>query len=90
MNRFPPKEKVHIGEIGFEVKDWVVYDPLDDERMRIKHVSFNVRKGEVVGIAGLMGAGRTELVMSLFGRAYGKNQRHNPERREEARTEIRA
>ncbi|NLG88258.1 MAG: ATP-binding cassette domain-containing protein [Clostridiaceae bacterium] len=72
VNRFPPKEKAHIGEVGFEVKDWVVYDPLDDERMRIKHVSFNVRKGEIVGIAGLMGAGRTELVMSLFGRAYGK------------------
>jgi ABC-type branched-subunit amino acid transport system ATPase component len=72
VNRFPPREKVNIGEIGFEVKDWVVYDPLDDDRMRIKNVSFNVRKGEVVGIAGLMGAGRTELVMSLFGRAYGK------------------
>lgn len=72
VNRFPPREKACIGEVGFEVKNWVVYDPLDDERMRIKNVSFYVRKGEIVGIAGLIGAGRTELVMSIFGRAYGK------------------
>jgi putative multiple sugar transport system ATP-binding protein len=71
VDRFP-KRTPNIGEIGFEVKDWVVYDPLDEERMRIDHVSFNIRRGEVVGIAGLMGAGRTELFMSLFGRAYGK------------------
>lgn len=71
VNRFPSRTP-KIGEIGFEVRDWVVYDPLDEDRMRINHVSFNVRKGEVVGIAGLMGAGRTELAMSLFGKAYGK------------------
>lgn len=71
VNRFPPRTP-KIGDIGFEVKDWVVYDPLDEDKMRIKNVSFNVRKGEVVGIAGLMGAGRTELAMSIFGKAYGK------------------
>ncbi|MGE5613211.1 MAG: multiple monosaccharide ABC transporter ATP-binding protein [Bacillota bacterium] len=71
VDRFP-KRTPNIGEIGFEVRDWVVYDPLDEDRIRINRVSFNVRKGEVVGIAGLMGAGRTELFMSLFGRAYGK------------------
>lgn len=71
VDRFP-KRTPNIGEIGFEVRDWVVYDPLDENRIRINHVSFNVRKGEIVGIAGLMGAGRTELFMSIFGRAYGK------------------
>lgn len=71
VNRFPARTP-KIGDIGFEVKNWVVYNPLDEEKMVIKNVSMNVRKGEVVGIAGLMGAGRTELCMSLFGRAYGK------------------
>lgn len=70
-DRFPghsPK----IGDIGFEIKNWVVHDPLDEERVVINDVSMNFRKGEIVGLAGLMGAGRTELAMSVFGRAYGK------------------
>ena len=71
VNRFPKREK-NIGEIGFEVRNWVVYDPLDEDRKRIDNVSFNIRKGEVVGFSGLMGAGRTELAMSLFGKAYGR------------------
>ncbi len=71
VNRFPPRTS-NVGDIGFEVKDWVVYDPLEEDRMRIKNVNFYIKKGEVVGIAGLMGAGRTELFMSIFGKAYGK------------------
>lgn len=71
VDRFP-KRTPNIGEIGFEIKDWVVHDPLDEEKIVIDHVNMNVRKGEIVGIAGLMGAGRTELGMSVFGRAYGK------------------
>lgn len=71
-NRFPKRES-HIGEVGFEVKNWKVYDPLTEGRIVIDDVSFNVRKGEVVGLAGLMGAGRTELAMSVFGKAYGKD-----------------
>jgi putative multiple sugar transport system ATP-binding protein len=69
-DRYPTRTP-KIGETIFEVKNWVVYHPLHPDRQVIKGVDLNVRKGEVVGIAGLMGAGRTEFAMSIFGRAYG-------------------
>lgn len=72
-DRFPKRAEKHIGEINLEVKDWTVYHPLYTERKVVDNVSMNVRKGEVVGISGLMGAGRTELAMSIFGKSYGTN-----------------
>lgn len=70
-DRFPKRHDVKIGDINLEVKDWSVYHPLYPEKKVVDNVSFNVRKGEVVGIYGLMGAGRTELAMSIFGKSYG-------------------
>ena len=72
-DRFPKRKDVEIGEVLMEVKDWNVYHPLYIERKVVDNVSINVKRGEVVGISGLMGAGRTELAMSIFGKSYGTN-----------------
>ncbi len=72
-DRFPRRENVRIGNVLMEVKNWNVYHPLYTERKVVDDVSMNVRRGEVVGISGLMGAGRTELAMSIFGKSYGTN-----------------
>lgn len=69
---FPRKEHTS-GEVVLEVKDWTVYNPEVPNKKMIDGVSFQAKKGEILGIAGLMGAGRTELMMSLFG-AYGFNK----------------
>ncbi len=70
-DRFPKRHDVPIGDVMMEVKNWTVFHPEFAERKVVDDVSINVRSGEVVGIYGLMGAGRTELAMSIFGRSYG-------------------
>jgi putative multiple sugar transport system ATP-binding protein len=71
VDRFP-KRSHQIGEVCFEVKNWSAYDTKDESKLVLKNININTRKGEVVGIAGLMGAGRTEFAMSVFGRSFGK------------------
>ena len=70
-DRYPPRHAT-IGEPVMEVSNWSVYHPHHADRKVIKDVSLNVRAGEVVGIAGLMGAGRTEFAMSIFGKSWGQ------------------
>ena len=67
-----PHRTPHIGDVVFEVKDWHVHHPEHRDRLFIKGVNFHARKGEIVGIAGLMGAGRTEFAMSVFGHSWGR------------------
>ncbi|MER6938256.1 multiple monosaccharide ABC transporter ATP-binding protein [Nocardioides sp. NPDC127514] len=69
-NRFPDHTP-SIGDVLFEVRDWTVMHPQDSHREVIRQANLSVRAGEIVGIAGMMGAGRTELARSIFGRSYG-------------------
>lgn len=69
-NIYPERGHRQFGQVVLEVKNWNAYDPTL-ERHTLRNVNFNVRKGEIVGFAGLMGSGRTELALSLFGNPSG-------------------
>ncbi len=72
-DRYPSREHKVEKDVMLEVKNWTVHHPIYQEKLVDDNISFNVHKGEVIGFSGLQGAGRTELMMSIFGKSYGSH-----------------
>ncbi len=70
-DRFPPRDTKPSDEVFFEIKNWTVHHPLNPERKVCDNMNIKVHRGEVIGLSGLMGAGRTEMAQSVFGKSYG-------------------
>ncbi len=69
---FYPRLPANTGEVILSVKDFTLYDPEVSNRKKVNNVSFDINRGEILGISGLMGSGRTELLMGIFGAWNGK------------------
>lgn len=74
MNQMYPSLPHAIGEVVMEARHITCYDPENPRRKKVDDVSFQVRRGEILGIAGIVGAGRTELVTAIFGAYPGRHE----------------
>ncbi len=74
MNQMYPQLPHDIGEVVMEARHITCYDPENPRRKKVDDVSFQVRRGEILGIAGIVGAGRTELVTAIFGAYPGRHE----------------
>jgi putative multiple sugar transport system ATP-binding protein len=63
---YPKRKDTKFGDVCFQLKNWTAFDPIKGREI-LHNIDFNIRQGEIVGIAGLMGAGRTEMALSIFG-----------------------